>query len=133
LLLLADTALGWPPLPAWFAALLVLLPLARIVGWWAYRRGVRRAGAPRGALAALDRFHGPLLAADLAAAVLAALSVASLAGIGPQVVAAGLALVAGWMLKLTIIRRAAFNQGFALVFAPERGVGGSGPPARPGW
>jgi phenylacetyl-CoA:acceptor oxidoreductase subunit 2 len=47
--------------------------------------------------------------------------------------AALLAVAGGWVLKSTLIRRAAFNQGFALVLAPERGVGGPGPPARPGW
>jgi phenylacetyl-CoA:acceptor oxidoreductase 26-kDa subunit len=133
LLLLYLTLLAPRPAPDWFVALLALLLLGRVVYWQVYRRGVRVAGAPRAALDALHRLDRPLVAADLLGCVLAAASLLLTVGPWLRVVAAALALVGGWVLKWTIIRRAAFNQGFALVLAPERGVGGSGPPARPGW
>ena len=113
--------------------LLTLLLLGRLLLWRVYRRCVRVAGAPRGALLALDRADKPLVAAEVISCVLATASLLLTADPWPRTLAAVMALVGGWALKWTIIRRAAFNQGFALVLAPERGVGGAGPPARPGW
>jgi len=50
------------------------------------------------------------------------------------VFAAGFMVVAvGWMLKYTLVRRAAFTQGLALDRLPVRGAGPSGPAAKPGW
>jgi phenylacetyl-CoA:acceptor oxidoreductase subunit 2 len=47
---------------------------------------------------------------------------------------AGLAaMLAGWHIKFTIVTRAAYNQGYAIVHAPERGAGGGGPGTKPGW
>lgn len=118
--------------PGRVAALLAVACAVRIAAWTAYHRGVRRDGAPRAALDVLDELHQPLRLADAAAALLAAagmvFGLAWLAGF-----AGATALASGWLLKWTIVRRAAYNQGFALVMAPERGVGGQGPPARPGW
>jgi phenylacetyl-CoA:acceptor oxidoreductase subunit 2 len=131
--LLAVWRLATPAatLPAWFGALLALLCVGRSVCWMRYRTGVRRDGAPRAALQVLDGFNQRFMSADLLAAAGAAAGL--FGGAWLTGCAGGVALLAGWALKATILRRAAFNQGFALVVAPERGVGGPGPPARPGW
>jgi len=114
------------------AALLVLACLLRVAAWLAYRRGVRRDGAPNAARAVIDQLHRPLLVTDALAAVIA--TIASLGGAGWLLGLAGVAALAnGWVLKYTLVLRAAYNQGFALPMAPERGVGGHGPSARPGW
>ncbi len=44
-----------------------------------------------------------------------------------------LTILAGWLTKFTIVTRAAYNQGFAIERSPERGSGGGGPGAKPGW
>ena len=133
LLLLYGAVAPWPTVPRWLAWIFVLLPAARAACWTGYRRGVHARGAPRAALDVLDGLDRPLRAADVAATLLAAASLWLPAAVWPRIVAALVVLIAGWTLKATLIRRAAFNQGFALVLAPERGVGGCGPPARPGW
>jgi phenylacetyl-CoA:acceptor oxidoreductase subunit 2 len=133
LLLLCLALLAARPAPDWLVALLALLLLGRLLHWRAYRRCVRVAGAPRGALLALERADRPLVAAEVLGCVLATASLLLTAGHWPLALAGVLAICGGWALKWTIIRRAAFNQGFALLLAPERGVGGAGPPARPGW
>ena len=118
--------------PGRSAGLLALACALRIIAWLAYRRGVHRAGAPHAALAVLDEFDRPLLVADTLAAVVAVACGAA----GAQwlcALAGAVALANGWSLKYMLVRRAAYNQGFALRAAPERGVGGAGPPARPGW
>jgi phenylacetyl-CoA:acceptor oxidoreductase subunit 2 len=48
-------------------------------------------------------------------------------------VGAALALAAGWSLKLTLLTRAAYNQGFAIERAPARSPGFSHPGVKPGW
>jgi phenylacetyl-CoA:acceptor oxidoreductase subunit 2 len=65
---------------------------------------------------------------------------AALAALAPDAVAAPLgavagaiALAAGWHLKLVLVARAGFNQGFALPHLPVRGSGTPGPSAKPGW
>ena len=114
-------------------ALVALTCLARAAAWLAYRRGVHRDGAPRAALTVLDELHRPLLCADVLAVVIAL--GATLGGVGGWLagLAGAAALANGWALKATLVLRAAYNQGFALAMAPERGVGGHGPAARPGW
>ena len=52
----------------------------------------------------------------------------------PLWAAAGLCVtVAGAVLKLIVVTRAGFNQGFALAHTPVRGSGIVGPPVKPGW
>lgn len=109
------------------------LVLLRIALWFAYRRATAASLAPR-ANRALDgagrwlQIAGTLLP-------LAALAFALL-GAWPQVAAvpllalAGLAsALAGSGFKFVLITRAGFNQGFALVRPPVRGVRRSAPPA----
>ena len=124
----ASLPLRWPALA--LAALLV----ARTAAWRRYRK---RLQAPSRAIAALDagriafdRF-GNWVAAPLAV-------IASVLEAGPVAAwlaaAAGvLAVAGGWHLKITLVTRAAYNQGFALPTMPVRGKGPAGAAAKPGW
>ncbi len=121
-------AVRWPAL-----ALAVLL-VARTVAWRGYRNHLQ---APAAALAALDAGRrifdrlGNWVAAPVAV-------VASMLAPGPlaatlAAAAGALAVVCGWHFKVTLITRAAHNQGFALPALPVRGKGPIGPAAKPGW
>jgi phenylacetyl-CoA:acceptor oxidoreductase subunit 2 len=118
----------------WSALALAALLVVRTVAWRRYRKVLQ---APARALAALDagriafdRF-GNWVAAPLAV-------IASVLAPNPPAqwvaVAAGvLAVAGGWHLKITLVTRAAYNQGFALPALPVRGRGSPGAAARPGW
>jgi phenylacetyl-CoA:acceptor oxidoreductase subunit 2 len=121
------------PVP-WPALVLAMLLVARTVAWRRYRK---RLQAPARALAALDKGRlafdrfGNWVAAPLAV-------IASVLAPGPVATwlaaAAGvLAVAGGWHLKITLVTRAAYNQGFALPALPVRGKGPTGPAAKPGW
>ncbi len=101
-----------------------VLLLVRIVAWLAYRRRLADKAAP-GAIAALDRaglvlqIAGtalPLALAGVAGFIVgdAVLALAGIAGL--------LAALSGAFLKLVLVTRAGFNQGFALPHLPVRGV-----------
>jgi phenylacetyl-CoA:acceptor oxidoreductase subunit 2 len=61
-------------------------------------------------------------------ALLVVLALAGVPGRSVLVFAAGLMMVAGgWMLKYTLVRRAAFTQGLALLHLPVRGGRTGGP------
>jgi phenylacetyl-CoA:acceptor oxidoreductase 26-kDa subunit len=117
------------------AAVVLLLLLVRVLLWRNYLRGLRAGGAPEGSLRALGRIDNPFLSfGNLLPAVLLLVSVLGAPVAGAALVLAGLFVVgAGWWLKYTLVRRAAFTQGFALPHLPVRGRGTSGPAARPGW
>jgi phenylacetyl-CoA:acceptor oxidoreductase subunit 2 len=100
-----------------------------------YRRRMVAGGAPLAAAAVLVAFSTPFTLGGnvmpvvmlMAAGVMPDAAVAALA-------AAGLAaMVGGWMLKVTIVTRAAHNQGFSIEHSPARGSGESGPGTKPGW
>jgi phenylacetyl-CoA:acceptor oxidoreductase subunit 2 len=126
--LAAPLAVRWPALA--LAALLVV----RTVVWRRYRQRVQ---APARALAALDA--GRLAFDRLGTWVPAPLAViATVLAPGPAAswlaAAAGvLAVAGGWQLKITLVTRAAYNQGFALPAMPVRGKGPPGPAVKPGW
>jgi phenylacetyl-CoA:acceptor oxidoreductase 26-kDa subunit len=124
------TAVTWLPL------LTLLLVAGRLWAWHAYRRTLsRRSAAPLATVAALEQAQPALLFAGHVLP-LVALSLVFLApNVAPvaHVVAAAAVLFSGWYLKFTLITRAAFNQGYAIVRAPARTPGYSGPGARPGW
>jgi len=121
-------AVRWPAL-----ALAVLL-VARTVAWRGYRK---RLQAPAAALAALDAGRrifdrlGNWVAAPVA--VVASLLAPGPLAAGVAAAAGALALVCGWHFKITLITRAAHNQGFALPALPVRGKGAVGAAAKPGW
>lgn len=125
------TLAGWP----WFwlvEALLVLLAL-RTWLWRELRRRLGEEGAPSKALAALKKDNDMILWGGQAApAVLLLLGL--FFNLGWLIfLGALIALAGGWYMKMTIIVRAAFNQGFALPVLPVRGVGKPGPAVKPGW
>ena len=114
---------------------LLVLIAARAWFWKNYLNGLTADGAPDAALGVLDAL-GPRLM--LIGHVLPALAVvAALAGMPGRaalaVVAGVLAVGAGWVLKYTLVRRAAFTQGLSLLRLPVRGQGPAGPAAKPGW
>jgi phenylacetyl-CoA:acceptor oxidoreductase subunit 2 len=118
-------------MPGWVPWLLANLLVARILSDALYRAKLARTGAPRSTLAVLNDFARTLKALDIAALALIVAS-ALAPSVGAVAVAGLLAVLAGWALKYTIVVRAAFNQGFALVRLPNRGSG-AGPAAKPGW
>ena len=117
--------------------LLLLLALIALRAWcWRrYLAGLTATGAPAAALEVLDalgpRFQafGFVLPAVAIIALLAGLPGRSLAGL----LAGMLAVASGWLLKYTLVRRAAYTQGLAVKHLPVRGRGPSGPAVQPGW
>ncbi|MCM2288587.1 MAG: dimethyl sulfoxide reductase anchor subunit [Sulfuritalea sp.] len=114
---------------------LLVLIAARAWFWKSYLEGLTADGAPEATLRVL-KVLGPRLL--LIGHVLPALAViAALAGMPGRaalaLVAGVLAVAGGWVLKFTLVRRAAFTQGLALQHLPVRGKGPSGPATKPGW
>jgi phenylacetyl-CoA:acceptor oxidoreductase subunit 2 len=117
---------------ALIAALLLLLA-ARAYLWRAYRNALA-AEAPTRTLDVLADFDPWFLGVGFVAPVIA-LSLGLLVGNAAAFFAlAGLAaFAAGWALKLILVTRAAYTQGFALTHTPVRGSGSPGPRVQPGW
>jgi len=117
------------------AITVVLLAGVRSWTWHSYRAALARAGAPTRALKVLSDLNPLLLLVGLATPV--ALIVAGFLALSTQSALFGLAgicvTVAGGMLKLVLVTRAGFNQGFALERTPARGAGPAGPAVKPGW
>jgi phenylacetyl-CoA:acceptor oxidoreductase 26-kDa subunit len=126
---LAPAAAGWLP------PLLGVLLLVRAVLWRAYLDGLRRTGAPVGTLRVLQALDRPFIVAGHVVPGLLLLvgELAATADWRWLPLAGALLVAAGWTLKYTLVRRAAFNQGFALPHQPVRGRGTAGQGAKPGW
>jgi len=136
-LLLAPWAAPGLPAGARTAAAIVLVALVvlRAWAWFTYRRNVA-ADAPVKAVEALTGLNPWFIGLGVVVPVVAvaAMFVASDFAVTVAAIAGFTAMVAGWMFKFTLILRAGYNQGFAIVRAPERGVIGSGGAgAKPGW
>jgi phenylacetyl-CoA:acceptor oxidoreductase subunit 1 len=119
--------------PTTVAAL--LLTVLRAWAWRTYVNALEIEGAPRRALEALDAFS-PWFFVLGVTLPLTLIVVAFLTATGPQLLfaAAGFSvLAAGAALKLVLVTRAGYNQGFALIHTPVRGSGVAGPPVKPGW
>lgn len=131
--------------PAGALGPLAILLLALLVGraylWHAYRDGLERDGAPVGTLRVLQALDRRFLVAGHALPALLLVGVlGGLPGAGALLALAGvLTAGAGWLLKYTLVRRAAFNQGFALPHLPVRGrmtastAAATARPVRQGW
>jgi phenylacetyl-CoA:acceptor oxidoreductase subunit 2 len=120
-------------MPTWLTLLLPALLVARLLAFAVYRSALARTGAPGKALAVLKAMGRRLVVLD-AAAVLAVIVGAPMRPIGWLVATAGLvAMLSGWLLKLTIVVAAAFNQGFAVPRLPDRGFGSIRTAVKPGW
>jgi phenylacetyl-CoA:acceptor oxidoreductase subunit 2 len=125
------------PLPIGPLALTFLIVLIAVRAWFwkAYIAGLLADGAPEGALRILTGFAPRfVLLGHVVPVLFVVLALAGLPGRAGLVFAAGLMVVAGgWMMKFTLVRRAAFTQGLALQQLPVRGGGPSGPAVKPGW
>lgn len=117
------------------AVALIAALVLRIVMWKGLLSALRAGGAPVGALKALDAIDMRLtLVAHAVPAGLAAVAAIGMPGASLGLLVGGLLAVAGgWMLKFTLIRRAAFSQGMAVPHLPVRGRGVAGPQVKPGW
>jgi phenylacetyl-CoA:acceptor oxidoreductase 26-kDa subunit len=122
--------------PGRVALVLALAAIAaRWVAWTMYCRRLARRGAPAGTRAALRAIDGPVLAlGTIAPLALVGAAVGFPDIAGPlAVLASVLAIAGGWLIKDTIVTRAAFNQGFALRHLPRLDVAGGDSSTRPGW
>ncbi|NMG74088.1 DmsC/YnfH family molybdoenzyme membrane anchor subunit [Aromatoleum diolicum] len=117
------------------AAVTLLLLLIRVLLWRSYLAGLRADGAPDGSLRALAVVDGQfLMFGNLLPAALLLLAALGAPLVGVALIPAGLIAVGGgWLLKYTLVRRAAFTQGFALKHLPVRGRGTAGAAVKPGW
>ena len=120
---------------SWTMVFMLVLIAVRAWFWKRYLAGLQADGAPDAALQILTGFASRfVLLGHVVPALLVVLALAGMPGQSSLIFAAGLILVAaGWILKYTLVRRAAFTQGLALLRLPVRGAGPSGPAARPGW
>ncbi len=124
----------------WSPLALLILAIARLFVWRAYYRALSApGGAPTGTVVALTAIRRRLVVAGHLLP-LALLVIGLALGTVQPVIAQALiflaalgALYGGWLMKFTIITRAAFTQGFALKRTPARTPGYAGPGSRPGW
>jgi len=128
-------AFGTMPIGPVALVFLIVLIAVRAYFWKAYLAGLVADGVPDGALRVLSGFASRfVLMSHVAPALLVVFALAGAPGRAVLVFAAGLMMVAGgWMLKYTLVRRAAFTQGLALLHLPVRGGGPAGPAVKPGW
>ena len=119
----------------WHAVALLALIAIRAVVWKGYLAGLTAGGAPEGALRALNGIApGLVLFGHVLPAFAVAAALTWMPGRGVLMFAAGALVVAGgWFLKYTLVRRAAYTQGLAMMRMPVRGSGPAGPAAKPGW
>ena len=134
LLAAIDFVTGWEMRTPVATALFALL-LIRLLLWRSYRAALEQEGAPTGVFQEFDRLNSGLGLAPQSVVI----ALAAAAAVSPIVPAlllglAGLgATLTGWSFKLTLVTRAAFNQGFAINRMPARGSGTSRPGIKPGW
>jgi phenylacetyl-CoA:acceptor oxidoreductase 26-kDa subunit len=133
-ILLLATAVFTPI--TWLPLLLLLLVAGRLVVWFAYYQKMTSLGAaPLATAAALNRIHPAVVWGGHAlplALLLVALRLTAAASLTAIVAALAVAL-SGWLLKFTVITKAAYNQGAALPRTPARTPGYAGPGTKPGW
>ena len=129
---LAEGAGAWVVIAAasgqamrWALALLGAFVVARAFAWLAHRRTMAAHASAAGALASPGKTL--LLAGTLAPLALAATAAAASAAPWATALAAAagaLAFVTGVRLKVALVVRGAFNQGFAIPHMPVRGARG---------
>jgi len=122
-------------IPEWAGGVLIAAIAARVFVWMLYRRRMMAGEAPVAAAAVLMAFSGPFTIGGNVMPIVFLI----MAGLSPDIAGAALAaagliaMAGGWALKITIVTKAAHNQGFAIPHAPARGAGTSGPGIKPGW
>lgn len=116
-----------------FAVAMVLLG-ARAVLWWRWRGTLENEG-PAASFEAMRGIDPAFLVAGNALPALAFLASRAVPELALPLVMAGCVtmLGAGWVLKFTLITRAAHTQGFALERIPTHGGDADGAGVRPGW
>jgi phenylacetyl-CoA:acceptor oxidoreductase 26-kDa subunit len=120
----------------WAVPVLALLIIVRAAAWATYRSRLTAPGrAPKNTAAILNDIHGQLsLIGHLVPLALLVIAWFLPATEALLVFVAGLLVVAaGWYLKLTIVTRASYNQGFAINHAPARTPGYARAGSKPGW
>ena len=136
-LFLAATALLRAPMPLAEAAAIAAVILAALRSWtWrSYLAALGIDGAPTRTFAVFDAFRPWFFLIGLAVPMaLIALGFFAASATAMAFALAGLCIAfAGSALKLILVTRAGFNQGFALEHTPVRGAGDSGPAVKPGW
>jgi phenylacetyl-CoA:acceptor oxidoreductase subunit 2 len=118
-----------------YAAGLMALILIRALVWKSYLGGLTVDGAPDETLKVLNGIAPKFLAFGSVVPALALMAaISGIPGRAGFLFIAGIMVVAGgWFLKYTLVRRAAFTQGLALMRLPVRGGGPAGPATKPGW
>lgn len=118
----------------WALMLLLLLTAARLAAWRVYRKRLQD-NAPWAALAVLQESNARFVLIGHVLPWLAILAAWPFAGARPvlAVLAGAGALLGGWFIKIVIVTRAAYNQGYAVEHTPARGGGKAGPGIKPGW
>ncbi len=119
--------------PAWATPLGLGLLVVRLVLWRGYLSALARNGAPAASLAALSRLAPGFIGLNGLAVLLFATAILLPAASAAAGLAGGLAAIAGWLAKLTIVTKAAATRGFALPRTPVRGQGTSRLLGAPGW
>jgi phenylacetyl-CoA:acceptor oxidoreductase subunit 2 len=119
----------------WPLAILLALVLLRALLWKRYLAALRTGGAPDGTLQVLNGMDMRFMVFGHALPLLAVLG--ALAGIpgraGWAALAGCLVIACGWWFKFTLVRRAAFTQGLALLHLPMYQHGATDYSYRPGW
>ena len=115
-----------PDRSGWLVLVLLLLLAVRLALWQSYLAGISGPGIPDGTRRALVAISpGFKVAGHWLPALLALAAWAGAPGSDALLLAAGLLVFAsGWVMKYTLIRRAAFTPGFDLRHLPVRGKGG---------
>jgi phenylacetyl-CoA:acceptor oxidoreductase subunit 2 len=117
------------------AASAVTLAALRACAWRSYLGDLTKGGAPTRSLAVLDALRPWFFVLGLAVpSMLIAVAFLAPAVQTPLFFFAAIGIfAAGVALKLVVVTRAGYNQGFALAHTPVRGCGIAGPQVKPGW
>jgi phenylacetyl-CoA:acceptor oxidoreductase subunit 2 len=118
------------------AMIALVLSLLRAWSWAVYFRDLRRTGAPAQAIAVLERFQPWFLGFGVALPT-ALIIIGWIAPNALVFAAAGICIAgAGAALKLILVTRSGYNQGFALAHIPARGAEAAAVSfgeVKPGW
>ena len=107
--------------------------LLRRMSWRFYLAALERRGAPQRTLDVLRRFSTPFLRFGQWLPELLVLAAMFLYRPWLLPVAGMAAVASGWALKVVLVTRAAYTQGYALPTLPVRGCGSLVPGVKPGW
>jgi Fe-S-cluster-containing dehydrogenase component/DMSO reductase anchor subunit len=130
----AQTAV-FDPVTQRVGIIAIALAALRAWIWRSYQAVLAAEGAPTRTLAVLHDFRLWFFIGGLAmpsALIIPGVTLGTAPGVLFAIAGMCIALT-GAALKFTLVTRAGFNQGFALVHRPVRGAGIAGPAVKPGW